>query len=61
MPQSKMQSFFAKTFCTQELTQKLICEKRILFSVCGTDPHHFDSVIKIFLLFSSSTGLSVEQ
>jgi len=45
MPQSRMQTFLANTVCRDRITQELICEKCIIFSVCGSDPHFFDNVI----------------
>lgn len=54
LPQSKFQSLIANTLCRERLTQKLICEKCIIFSVCGSDPN-FNSVIivlfKYFVIF----------
>lgn len=47
LPQSKLQQFLASTVCKEKITQKLICEKYMIFSVCGSDPHYFDSVIII--------------
>jgi hypothetical protein len=44
MPQSRLQTFLASTICREKMTQKLICEKCIIFSVCGSDPYDFDSV-----------------
>lgn len=43
MPQSSMQKFLASTICREKITQKMICEKCIIFSVCGSDPYHFDT------------------
>jgi len=51
MPQSNMQKFLASTICRERFTQRMICEKCIIFSVCGSDPYHFDTVIMIFLWF----------
>lgn len=49
MPKFRAQEFLASTLCTEKMTEILICEKCFLFSICGSDPYDFDTVITIEL------------
>lgn len=55
LPHSKLQWLLANTICKERTTQKIVCEKCIIFSVCGSDPNNFNSVIIIqtFLFLSN--------
>ncbi|VVC24412.1 Partial AB-hydrolase lipase domain,Alpha/Beta hydrolase fold [Cinara cedri] len=58
MPQSRMQTFLASTLCRERYTQKLICEKCIIFSVCGSDPYEFDSKLIPLIMGHFPAGTS---
>lgn len=47
-PKTSMTKFFAKTVCGVKITQKLICQKGIIFLVSGSDPLLFNTVTIIF-------------
>lgn len=63
MPHFRTQTFLASTLCTEKLTENLICEKCFIFSICGSDPYDFDTVIikfhdllVVLLIFYSKLG-----
>ncbi|XP_060849225.1 lipase 3-like isoform X2 [Rhopalosiphum padi] len=58
MPQSGMQRFLASTICRERITQKMICEKCIIFSVCGSDPYHFDTKLIPLIMGHFPAGTS---
>ncbi|XP_050061069.1 lipase 3-like isoform X2 [Aphis gossypii] len=58
MPQSGMQRFMASTICRERITQKMICEKCIIFSVCGSDPYHFDTKLIPLIMGHFPAGTS---
>ncbi|KAL4143880.1 hypothetical protein QTP88_006135 [Uroleucon formosanum] len=58
MPQSGIQKFFASTLCREKIMQKMICEKCILFSVCGSDPYHFDTKLIPLIMGHFPAGTS---
>ncbi|XP_025198770.1 lipase 3-like isoform X2 [Melanaphis sacchari] len=58
MPQSGMQRFLASTICREKITQKMICEKCIIFSVCGSDPYHFDTKLIPLIMGHFPAGTS---
>ncbi|XP_060863539.1 lipase 3-like isoform X1 [Metopolophium dirhodum] len=58
MPQSNMQKFLASTICRERITQRMICEKCIIFSVCGSDPYHFDTKLIPLIMGHFPAGTS---
>ncbi|XP_015376411.1 PREDICTED: lipase 3-like isoform X1 [Diuraphis noxia] len=58
MPQSGMQRFLASTICREKITQKMICEKCIIFSVCGSDPYQFDTKLIPLIMGHFPAGTS---
>lgn len=60
LSQSKYRTWFASTVCGRPTTsklQKFICQKAIIFSICGSNPYDFNTVgIYNLLLFYDFGG-----
>lgn len=52
LPRSWIQKFSMTAVWRVRFIQKLLWEKHLIFTVCGSDPQYFDSVIIIFILIS---------
>jgi len=46
LEQTRMRKILASTICAGKMTQKLICQRGIIFLICGSDPLYFNTVIK---------------
>lgn len=48
LPHTKLKALFASKVCGMKIAQKLICQRGMIFFVCGSDPQHFNTVMSIF-------------
>uniref|UniRef100_A0A2S2P304 Lipase 3 n=1 Tax=Schizaphis graminum TaxID=13262 RepID=A0A2S2P304_SCHGA len=58
MPQTTMKMIFASTICGGKMTQKLICERGIIFFICGSDPQHFNTKLIPLIMGHYPSGTS---
>ncbi|XP_022178043.1 gastric triacylglycerol lipase-like [Myzus persicae] len=63
MPQTMTKKIFASTVCAGKMTQKLICQRGIMFFICGSDPQYFNTKLIPLIMghFPSGTSSMVPE
>ncbi|CAH1737543.1 unnamed protein product [Aphis gossypii] len=58
MPQTTMKMIFASTVCGGKMTQKLICQRGIIFFISGSDPQYFNTKLIPLIMGHYPSGTS---